>query len=129
MLFAVIDPSFFNQNDQTVAIMAGEHYRLIAFGTIILVPVTEEVFHRGLIFRGLYEWSAPAAYLISAAIFSAVHLTGYVHTMEPFALFLSFLQYIPAGLCLAAAYRLSGSLLCPILIHAAVNAASILALR
>ena len=129
MLLSAIDPSFFNQNDQTIAGMAQEHYWLIAFGTVILVPITEELFHRGLIFRGLYEWSAPAAYLISAAIFSTVHLTGYVHTTEPFALFLSFLQYLPAGLCLAAAYRLSGSLLCPILIHAAVNAAGILALR
>ena len=129
MLLAAIDPSFSNQNDQTIEVMAQEHYWLIAIGTIILVPVTEEAFHRGLIFRGLYNWSAPAAYLISAAVFSAVHLTGYVHTTEPFALFLSFLQYLPAGLCLAAAYRLSGSLLCPILIHAAVNAAGILALR
>ena len=129
MLFAEISPSFSNQNDQNIADMAQEHYWLVAVGTIILVPVTEEAFHRGLIFRGLYDWSAPAAYLISAAIFSAVHLTGYVHTMEPYLLFLSFLQYLPAGFLLAAAYRLSGSLLWPILIHAAVNAAGILALR
>lgn len=129
MLLGAIDPSFSNQNDQTVADMTQEHFYLMAVGTVMLVPITEEVFHRGLIFRGLYDRSAPAAYLISAAVFSAVHLTGYVHTMEPFALFLSFLQYLPAGLCLAFSYRLSGSLLCPVLIHAAVNAAGILALR
>lgn len=129
MALAAIDPSFSNQNDQTIADMTQDNFLLMAIGTVIFVPITEEVFHRGLIFRGLYDWSAPAAYLISAAVFSAVHLTGYVHTMEPFTLFLSFLQYIPAGLCLAGAYRLSGSLLCPVLIHAAVNAAGILALR
>ena len=129
MLFAAIDPTFFNQNDQAITAMAKKHFWLIAVGTVILVPVAEELFHRGLVFRGLYDRSALAAYLISAAIFSAVHVTGYAHNMEPSTLFLSFLQYIPAGLCLAAAYRLSGSLLCPILIHAAVNAAGILALR
>ena len=129
MLLAVIDPTFSNQNDQTIADMTQDNFLLMAIGTVIFVPITEEVFHRGLIFRGLYDWSAPGAYLISAAVFSAVHLTSYVGTMEPFTLFLSFLQYIPAGLCLAGAYRMSGSLLCPVLIHAAVNAAGILALR
>ena len=129
MFLAVIDPSFFNQNDQTIADITQNNFLLMAVGTVILVPVAEEIFHRGLIFRSLYDRSVIAAYLVSAAVFSTVHLTSYAHAMDLSTLILSFLQYLPAGLCLAGAYRLSGSLLCPILIHAAVNAAGILALR
>ena len=38
---------------------------------------------------------------------------------------MAFLQYLPAGLCLAWAYTKADTIFAPILIHAAVNAVSI----
>jgi len=129
LLFAAMDPGFANVNDQSIAAMSQSSYVLMFLGTVLLVPVTEECLHRGLIYRGLYDRSPIAALLLSTAIFSAIHVLGYVGAVPPLTLLLCFLQYVPAGLCLAAAYRLSGSLLCPILIHAAVNLTGMLALR
>ena len=128
-VFSVIDPDFVNQNDQNIATMTESHYWLMFIGTVILAPFAEECFHRGLIFRGLYPRSPIAAFTVSAAVFSAVHILHYIGSVPAHALLLSFLQYIPAGLCLAGAYRLSGSLISPILIHMAVNAMGMLALR
>ena len=128
-VFAIIDPDFINLNDQSIAAMTESHYWLMFIGTVILAPIAEECFHRGLVFRGLYSRSPAAAFAVSTAVFIAVHILQYVDTLPPQALLLSFLQYIPAGLCLAGAYRLSGSLISPILIHMAVNAMGMLALR
>lgn len=128
-LYSQFLPDFFNTNDQSVAQMAGENYTLMLLGTVVLVPITEEIFYRGLVFRGLYDRSPIAAWLLSVAIFSLVHIVNYIGSCDALTLTLCFLQYIPAGFCLAAAYRLSGSIACPTLIHAAVNAVSMLALR
>ena len=122
-------PDFVNQNDQSIAQMSSSNYALMFLGTVFLVPVTEECFHRGLIFRSLYSKSSIVAFLVSAAVFSAVHLINYIGSYTPLQLTACFVQYLPAGFCLAGAYRLSGSILSPILIHMAVNAMGLLALR
>ena len=44
-------------------------------------------------------------------------------------LFLCLLQYVPAGISLAASYEYSGNIVTPILIHTAVNAVGMLAMR
>ena len=127
-LITAIDPGFSNVNDGYIAQMSQERYFLMFLGTVGLVPVTEETLFRGLLFRGLYERSSLAAWIISTAAFCVVHILGYAGE-GIWTLLLCFLQYLPAGLCLAAAYRLSGSILSPILIHMAVNAIGMLALR
>ena len=101
----------------------------MVISTIILAPIAEECFFRGVLFRGIYTQSPGAAWVVSVALFGFLHVMNYIGTVAPLTLILCFLQYIPAGVCLAAAYRLSGSLLCPILIHTAVNAVSMLSVR
>lgn len=128
-LFSSMVPDFFNSNDRSVAALLRENFPVMALCTVIFVPITEECFFRGVLFRGLYDRAPWAAWVCSVLLFSFVHVMNYVGTVSPFPLFLCFLQYIPAGICLAAAYRLSGSLLCPILIHAAVNAVGLLSMR
>ena len=120
---------FSNINDQSIAILLQENFPVMALCTVIFVPITEECFFRGVLFRGIYNRAPLAAWVCSVLLFSFIHVMNYIGMIPPLTLFLCFLQYIPAGICLAAAYRLSGSLLCPILIHAAVNAAGLLTLR
>ena len=88
---------------------------------VILVPLVEEVLYRGLIFRNLYRSSQVAAYLVSMAAFAAIHVLAYIGSESVTTLVLCFLQYLPAGLCLAYAYRKSDTILAPILMHIAIN--------
>ncbi len=120
-------PGFVNLNDGSIAAMVRENFPIMFLGTAIFVPVAEEALHRGLIFGSLYPKSHWAAYAISTAIFASVHILGYVGVYSPINLVLAFLQYVPAGLALAWAYRRSGSIFAPMLIHAAINALGVLA--
>lgn len=124
-----LDPHFFSINDATIQKLAAEDFYPMLFGTVILVPITEECLFRGLVFRGLYDHGPVLAWSISIAVFSAIHIVGYIGAYPSHTILLCFLQYIPAGICLAGAYRLGGSLLSPILIHAAVNLIGMLSVR
>ena len=128
MLLQYFDASFANVNDQAIAAMIAEHPRLMALGVIIMVPVNEECLFRGLIFGQLHPKNHMLSYLLSAAAFCAVHVMGYIGTVPPLTLALCALQYVPAGLILAAAYRCCGSIIAPIAIHTAANAAAYLCL-
>lgn len=118
-------PSFSNYNDQAVVTMLSGNYFLMAVGTVILVPPVEECMYRGLIFRNLYGRSPCAAYIISITAFSLVHIVGYLGRYTLPQLLVAFLQYLPAGLCLAWSYTKSDTIFAPILIHAIINALSI----
>ena len=128
-LYTILFPEFSNINDGTIASMADHHFFAMAVGTVILVPMTEECLYRGLMFRGFYEKNPVFAWICSMVAFSAVHVIGYAGTVSNLTLLLCFVQYLPAGFCLAWAYRFSNSIFAPMLIHAAVNLLGMLALR
>ena len=85
--------------------------------------------YRGLIFRNLYGKSRWAAYIVSILAFAVIHIIGYIGRYSALELLMAFLQYLPAGLCLAWAYTKADTIFAPILIHAAINFLSIHALR
>ena len=122
-----LKPDFANANDQSVAAIAGSYYIPTLICTVFLVPVTEECLYRGVIFGSLFKWNSLLAYAVSTIIFALIHINWQIG--DPIVIALSILQYIPAGLCLAAAYQFSGSITAPILIHMAVNAIGMIALR
>lgn len=129
LVIGYLAPDFANLNDGSIAQQASGNFAVMAIGTVILVPVAEELLHRGLVFGSLYAINPALAYILSAAFFSVIHILGYLGKYSPLHLALAFLQYLPAGLVLAWAYRKSGSIFSSITIHAAVNAVAILALR
>ncbi|HPD29490.1 MAG TPA: CPBP family intramembrane metalloprotease [Phycisphaerae bacterium] len=105
---------------------AGLGVRIIAIvGAVILAPVGEEIFFRGLLQSGVkklafvrrgswqHRWMA---------IGVAAGLFGLMHTVTP--------QHIPAlialGMILGYAYERSGSLTLPILVHMLFNAKTLL---
>ncbi len=122
-------PGFLNLNDSSIGGMISQNYLIMFLGTVLFVPITEEAFHRALIFGSLYPKSHAVAYALSAVIFAAIHIVGFVGVYTPLNLALAFLQYIPAGLILAWVYRRSGSIFAPILMHAVINAVGMLAQR
>ena len=121
ILILYLQPDYLNLNDAGISSLAQDGGLWIAAGTVLLVPVAEECLFRGLLFRGIYDRSPVAAWIVSAGCFSAVHILGYVGVYDSLALVLAFLQYLPAGLTLSYAYRASGTILTPILMHTVIN--------
>lgn len=122
-------PGFSNYNDEAIAAMLGGNYFLMVVGTVILVPPVEECLYRGLIFRNLWGKSRWAAYIVSILAFAVIHIIGYIGKYSALELLMAFLQYLPAGLCLAWTYTKSDTIFAPIVVHAAINAISIGLLR
>ena len=124
-----IAPDFYNRNNGSIALMAEKSYFWTVFGTVFLVPVAEECMFRAGVFGSIYRKKPWFAYLFSTILFSLVHIDGFFGIADGQVLFLSFLQHLPAGVVLATAYDISGSIFAPIFIHMAVNALGMLALR
>ncbi|MGM9601724.1 MAG: lysostaphin resistance A-like protein [Faecousia sp.] len=122
-------PGFANINDGSIQALLRENFWVMAVGLVVLVPITEETFYRGLIFGGLYNRSKTAAYVVSCLVFSAIHVLGYIGAASLWVLLGCFVQYLPAGLCLSWSFQESGSLFVPIAIHTVVNVLAILSLR
>lgn len=129
LLITFVAPDFSNINDASITEMVQENYGLMTVGTVLLVPVAEECFYRGLIFRNIYDKSPVWAYIVSMALFSLAHVLGYVIMADLKTLILCFFQYLPAGFALAWSYRHGGSIFAPVLIHMAVNQAGMLFMR
>ena len=125
ILTLLIYPNFSNVNDATVISMLREDSQLIIWGTVFLVPVVEELFFRGLIFRNLASRNHVAAYLVSMALFSLIHVAGYIGAYSPLHLLLCFLQYLPASFCLCWCYCQTGTIITPMIMHAVTNAMSV----
>lgn len=125
----LLDPGFRNANDASIAALGTGNFFLTALGTVVFVPLAEECFYRGLFFRHISGKSLWCAYLLSVAVFAAVHIVGFIGVYSPLGVFLSFLQYLPAGLCLAWSCEKSGTIFAPILIHTAINAYGIFQMR
>ena len=128
-LIYAIAPRFANVNDMSIAAMVGQDRILMLIGTVFLVPVAEELFYRGMILRYLAGRSRTAAYLVSMGVFALVHVVGYIGSCDTLTLLLCFLQYLPAGYCLAWCYAGTGTIITPILMHMIVNAYGLSALR
>lgn len=129
MLILRIQPDFINVNDSNIAIMAEASFLPMAICTIFFVPVAEELLFRGVLFAGFYQRSPVLAFLISAVVFSGIHVIGYIPLYSWDTLLLCFIQYIPPSFALGWAYARSGSILSPIIMHIIINAIGMFAMR
>jgi membrane protease YdiL (CAAX protease family) len=114
-----------NVNDSVISTMLRSNFLLMSIAVVVLAPLTEELLYRGLIFRNLWQQSKAAAYLLSMGAFALIHVLSYIGTTDPVTLILCFIQYLPAGLCLAWTYSKADNIFAPILVHALNNAIAI----
>lgn len=124
----LIRPEFTNLNDQRIINLAQDGGIWIAAGTVVLVPTAEELLFRGLLFEAVRQKHSVWGWILSAVAFSAVHILGYVGSYDFISFCLAFVQYLPAGLCLAWAYRASGTIFAPIAMHTIINLIGVLIL-
>ncbi|MEO5986650.1 MAG: type II CAAX endopeptidase family protein [Candidatus Limnocylindria bacterium] len=88
---------------------------VVIVAIVILAPVAEEVFFRGIVFNAwLRERGRRWAFIGSAVLFAVIHVS--VVALVPILLL---------GLALAWIYARTGSLLAPIVMHATVNGISV----
>ena len=124
-----IAPDFSNVNDAVIIELSKTHTFLFNICTILLVPVTEEILFRGLLFGTTCKKRPKLALFISVLIFAAIHILDYIGTTDWKTLLVCFLQYLPSGFALAWAYEESENIMTPILMHIAMNTIATVSLR
>lgn len=88
---------------------------LVVLAVVVIAPIAEEVFFRGIAFNAwLHERGRRLAYIGSASLFAVIH-----------ASLVSLLPIFLLGLALAWVYRRTRSLVAPIAMHATFNAISV----
>lgn len=88
---------------------------LAVLAVVILAPIAEEVFFRGVVFNAfLREGGRRWAFLGSSALFAVIHLSA-----------VAFVPIFLLGLALAWIYDRTRNLLAPIAMHLVVNGASV----
>ncbi|MGQ0606946.1 MAG: lysostaphin resistance A-like protein [Chloroflexota bacterium] len=88
---------------------------LVILAVVILAPIAEEVFFRGVVFNAWMREGGPRwAFIGSSAVFAVIHIS--VVAVLPIFLL---------GLALAWIYRRTRNLLAPIAMHAMVNGISV----
>ena len=89
--------------------------------TVLLVPVSEELLVRGVIFGSLCRKSPLLAYLVSSVLFAGMHIFSTIGQQSALEILLVFLRYLPAGLALGWVYQRTSNILGPIFLHMLVN--------
>ena len=123
-----VGPDFSNVNDAAIVEISKEQPGIFAFGTILLVPVAEEVIFRGLLFQGFYRKNKIFAFWFSVCCFAAIHIVDFIGSTDWKILLACFIQYLPAGIALANAYVASDTIITPILMHIIINSIAVTAL-
>ena len=84
-------------------------------GTVIIGPIFEEIFYRGLLYNKLKEISnAFIAVFISSILFAFLHIPGYGFNIKMFSLVLD-------GILLTYCYEKTDNIYVPILVHSINN--------
>ena len=90
--------------------------------TVIAAPIVEETLVRGVVFGSFHKINRYLAYAVSILLFSAMHIWQFAGTLTVPALLYNGLVYVPASVALGWTYEKSGTILCPIILHAMINA-------
>ena len=128
ILIVILDPEFSNANDNSIAGMLDQNYALMSLSAVLLAPITEELLYRGIVFGQIYKRFPIAAFIISAVIFSSLHVVSYIGSYAPLRLLLCFIQYLPPSIVLAWTYVKADNIWAPILIHIVINQLGMLAM-
>ena len=100
----------------------------MAVAAILLAPITEETLLRGLVFGGLRQKNRIVAYVLTALLFSGMHVMNYVLQMDLVSILLNLLLYMLPSVALCACYEYAGTIWAPIFLHMIINALSMWAI-
>jgi len=110
-----------NPNTESVNNLIFNNLNVMTVMTVFFAPVVEECIFRGALFGTIRTKSRIIAYIVTILAFAIYHLWGYFITDYSWKLWVYLLQYVPASLVLCRAYEKSGTIWCPIVLHAIIN--------
>lgn len=122
-------PAFYNVHKAALAAAAGERFWRTALWAALLVPVTEELLYRGVLFGTLHNKLGWPAYPATALLYALVFTIPLWGTCPPSFVVIHFLQTLPMSLILGWAYASGDSILIPLLAHILLNAMSVFSVR
>ena len=115
-----IDPGLFKGTNQIAIAETGSllqtflYITVLAIAVVIVAPIAEEVFFRGLIYRAIGGMYSPLwGMIISGLLFGLFHFN--LGVLVPFSLI---------GILLAWGFQSSGSLFVPMMVHFVINSIS-----
>ncbi len=111
-------------NNDAVGGLVQSSAGIMALFLIIAAPITEEVLVRGVVFGSLHKINRYLAYAVSILLFSSMHVWQHLAALDFVSAVFNLLLYVPAGVALGWTYEKSGTIWCPITLHAIVNAIS-----
>lgn len=114
-------------NEAAITQQAQSNFALIAVTTIILAPVVEELFFRGIIFRSFSRYNVVLGMVVSSLFFGFVHVYQALLAGDVSQLYY-LIQYGGMGLVLAWVYVIRRNILSAIFVHLLNNAISMVIL-
>ncbi len=124
MVYGHLVPNLKTPNDDNIRAIAQSSYSTMAVAAVLLAPITEETLLRGLVFGNLRKKNRIVAYVVTAVLFSGIHIMNYVLTLDLTSLMLNFLLYLLPSVALCVCYEYAGTIWAPILLHMIINALS-----
>lgn len=112
-------------NDDYVDGLVRTNFTAMAISIVVLVPFSEEILFRGVIFGNLRRFSPLLAYIVSVVVFAAIHVTPYIPQIGWKAVLLSALGYLPGSIALAWTYAKADSIWASMCLHAIINGMSL----
>lgn len=125
ILFSFVEPEE-TQNQQILNSLLYRRPVPMLICTVLLSPITEECLVRGAVFAPLCRRWPWLAYLLSSILFAGLHVVAGIGAQPTSELLVSFVQYLPAGLVLGAAYQAMRSVWGSIVLHMLVNLVSVI---
>jgi len=110
-----------NPNDEALVSISALDKRSLVALALLLAPIVEEPFFRGVVFGTIKEKNRLWAYALSFLAFSVYHLYPYFISNYSPMLFWNLLQYFPSSFALARCYERSGSIWACIVLHMLIN--------
>lgn len=110
-------------NEAAITQQAQSQFGLIAITSVILAPIVEELFFRGVIFRSFAKYNVALAMVVSSLVFGFVHIYQALFAGDLTQLFY-LIQYGGMGLVLAWVYVARRNIGAAIFVHLLNNALS-----
>ena len=115
-----------NLNNEAVSTMLTAHPAAMLLFSAVLAPIYEECLFRGVLFAPFCKKCPWVGYVLSALLFSGIHVVNSVGVQSPVELILCFVQYIPLSLFLCWVCQKTRSIWGSITLHALINGISCL---
>lgn len=106
--------------DSINSVMSTSAYYIMAFDTMILGPINEEIIFRGVLFTMFREKSPFLAYVFGGVFFGLIHVLSYVLAGMTSQLIYG-IGYVILGLCLCAIYEESNNIFSTMITHIIYN--------